>query len=101
MLVWFLTGELELTVPDCPVLRVVDPLPQGSSPASFQQGVQTDPSGFIIHSANRVQMLPAQLLLDESLSRTEPLPIVSLTSLSSSALIYLLQNHCFSGLHRV
>lgn len=61
-----------------------------------------DPAGFIIDGANRVQMLSAQFPLDKSLSRTGLLPIISFTSLSSSALIYLLQNHCyFNGLLRV
>lgn len=44
-------------------------------------------------------MLSAQLLLDKSLPRTGPLSIISFTSLRSSALIYLVQDHCyFNGL---
>lgn len=60
---------------------------------------QADPAAFTALRANAVQVLSAQLLLDESLSRTGPLSIISSTSLRSSALIYLVQDRCyFNGL---
>lgn len=60
---------------------------------------RADCAAFIALSANGVQMLSAQLLLDKSLPRTGPLSIISFTSLRSSALIYLVQDRCyFNGL---